>query len=612
MKSHYAANRTSWHSLAWIFASTIAISAISLAMTSGLMAGPNLAATPQAKAEEPLAAVTTSLAGSYRTYLELQPTHWDPDEEVTGRAVISPVSHVDLGAGRLKGHWEQMAKGLAGRPKGSSGYAALIAVSEESDQKIVWQSAYPIDPIPLAKASQDLVPDATLFSRLDPPAVLPVRIPGRSLKPGSTYRVTLSLRDPQGIEHRFPHGSTKDTAPAITIRSVRLDREKLQIPYRITDSPGHLTRLEEVANPGHRRFTKDDAGDCQARSIWDLKSFEGRIYLGMGDWAKNRGPIPLWSFGPDDPAVASRFGRFAFPAKGSPQLLFTQEYTVQEHAIDRFRVWGERLVVPGLDGYKEGGPDGIAFASVYIREKGHWRKLSTLPRVVHVEDVLGVGDRLYARVDRFGDHGPSVVASDDVGLSWSLVASGEGELVPFQGGALLLACTQAVTLSDKGKTTTYRGEFTPRNEPDRPHRPVPFADGVVYTTWDNFNRSRTRTHPLFFLTDLREGPRLVGPFRDKVVRDLLVIDKVLYVLASGTAESGAFDGEVYSTRDLKEWVRIAAFHAPATPNALASLGGSFYIGLANRGYDPARYDDLRPSEYVYADAAAGSILRLVR
>ncbi len=609
MKSRHGEIRMSGPTAAAIFAS---LAATFLSVNVPLVAAPDQSAPSQAKGEGPLAMVTASLAGSYKAYLEMQPTYWDPGEEVTGRAVISPVSDADLGAGRLKGHWEQMAKGLAARPGLAKGYVVLVTLADDSDQKTVWKGEFPLDPVPLAKAAQNLVPDQTIFSRVDPPAVVPVRIPGKPLKPGATYRAILTFRDPEGTEHFFPYGSTKETAPTITIRSARLNRDQLQVPFRITDAPALLTRLDELANPGRRRFPKDDVGDCQARSVWDLKAFEGRIFVGIGDWAKNRGPIPLWSFGQDDPAAASRYGRFAFLSAGTPKWLFTQEYTVQEHAIDRFRVWGERLVVPGLDGYKEGGPDGIAFASIYIREKGHWRKLSSLPRVVHVEDALGLGQRLYARVDRFGDSGPGVVASDDVGLSWSLIASGEGEMAPFPGGGLLLASTRAVTLSEKGKTTNHLGEFTPGNEPDRPHRLVPFAEGVVYTTWDNFNRSRGSSHPLFFLTDLRAGPRLVGPFRDKVVRDLLVVDKALYVLASGTIASGPFEGEVYATRDLKEWVRVAKFRAPATPNALASLDGSFYIGLANRGYDPTRYDDLRPSEYAYADAASGGIYRLGR
>jgi hypothetical protein len=563
------------------------------------------------RAEDLLAAATASLAESHRVYMDIARTYWDPGEDLTARAVIFPVSAADLAAGRLKGNWERMAAALARRPAGARGYAVVVSVYDDGGGKAVWTGEYPLDPVPLARAAQKLVPDATIFSRMDPPAAVAVRVPADWLRAGHTYRLALSFRDPDGKGHAFPDGSTPESAPAVTVRAGRLDLAKLRRPCRVTDAADLLTRAEQVANPGRRRFPKDDPDDCQARSVWCLQSFGGRVYVGFGDWVKNRGPIPLWSFGPDDDALARRYGRYSFAVGGNPRLLFTHEYTVQEHSIDRYRVWGDRLVVPGVDGYKEAGPDGIAFANVYVREKGHWRKLSTLPEVVHVTDALGLGERLYAQVDRFAGGGPAVVVSEDVGLSWTRAAPGDGELAPYRGGVLSLEGTRAQTLA-AGRTTSRRGEFTPGGEPDPPHRVVPFSGGVVYTTSDNFGRSRAKYHPLFFLADAGEGPRLVGPFHDKSVRDVSVAEGTLYVLAGGADPRGGFAGEVYSSRDLTNWVRLAAFPVPATPNALAALGGVWYVGLANRGYDPAECDDLKPSRYAFADAASGCILRLAR
>jgi hypothetical protein len=105
---------------------------------------------------------------------------------------------------------------------------------------------------------------------------------------------------------------------------------------------------------------------------------------------------------------------------------------------------------------------------------------------------------------------------------------------------------------------------------------------------------------------------LIGPFHDKTVRDLFAADGTLYVLAGGAGADGRFAGEMYSTRDLKDWVRLAAFPAPATPNAFALLGGKWYVGLANRGCDRTQSDDLKPIRYAFADEASGSICRLRR
>jgi len=46
------------------------------------------------------------------------------------------------------------------------------------------------------------------------------------------------------------------------------------------------------------------------------------------------------------------------------------------------------------------------------------------------------------------------------------------------------------------------------------------------------------------------------------------------------------------------------------PAAFARLGEVWHVGLANRGYDPATYDEHGMRTYAYADKASGSICRL--
>src|SRR5262249_4721740 len=122
-------------------------------------AGQERPARPTEKARDRLAAVTVSLAESYRAYLDIARTYWDPGEELTARAVIFPVSASDLSAGRLKGNWERMAAGLAQRSGTVRQYAILVSVHDEAARKAVWTGEYDLDPEPLAKAARELVPD---------------------------------------------------------------------------------------------------------------------------------------------------------------------------------------------------------------------------------------------------------------------------------------------------------------------------------------------------------------------------------------------------------------------------------------------------------------------
>src|SRR5262249_4246572 len=151
--------------------------------------------------------------------------------------------------------------------------------------------------------------------------------------PPGTYRVHLSFLDPEGVEHGFRNAGTPSTARYLVIRPRRLDLKSLLLPSNTSDAQDMRTEVTEIASPGRRQFPGDDAEDCQARSVWGLEQFQGWIYVGYGDWDRNRGPIDVWSFGPDSDQSQVRYpGRYSFPAGTSPRLRFTKEYTVQEES----------------------------------------------------------------------------------------------------------------------------------------------------------------------------------------------------------------------------------------------------------------------------------------
>jgi hypothetical protein len=137
---------------------------------------------------------------------------------------------------------------------------------------------------------------------------------------------------------------------------------------------------------------------------------------------------------------------------------------------------------------------------------------------------------------------------------------------------------------------------------------VSFLGGLVYTTRHKL-WSADQQQPLLVLRDLKTGPRLVELFKDKRVCGLAVDGNTLYVLTERWL-GGKWAAEVYSTTDLQNWTRRADFQAEAMPNAMAVLGGSIYVGLANRGYDAATYNAHGEEKYTFADQAAGDILRL--
>jgi RNA polymerase sigma factor (sigma-70 family) len=566
----------------------------------------------QTKAETEKA-VTEALERSHKNYVEVEGFFWDPNEAIRMTAVVSPVPREATQQTEWKGYWAKMAA-VTGSANRDRRYQVQVTVYKDRTAEVAWTGRQPLDPEPLARLSRSLIPDGqTLYTYYDPDATLEFRLPAGTL-PGDTYRIVLSFLDPENVEHRFRFGDTPQTGHRLVVRAAPLDWKALLLPSQSVDAPELLTRATEIANPGRRQFPKDDANDCQARSVWCLQGYQGCIYVGYGDWDANRGPINVWSFGPEPANAKERYpGRYSFTAGDAPRLLFTWEYTVQEESIDRFRVLGEKLVIPGVDGNKANGPDGFVFGNIYIREKGSWRKLSSLPcgagGVTHEMDIAERGDRLLAAAG-------GLKVSEDGGLSWRDLSPSQNEvsaeeMAPLGDGLLIFGEDGTGSLYQGGKLDTRVVDFFPGCGYSRAHRSTPFRDGVVYTTHHSWGMRKGARHPLFFVRNLEEGPRVIEWLRDRIVRDILVENGSLYVLTS-RAEGNAFMGEIHRSTDLRTWTRLAAFTLPATPSALARLEGKYYIGLANRGYDGETYNEHKARRYAFADKASGSIWRIGR
>jgi hypothetical protein len=153
--------------------------------------------------------VTAALAQSYKSYVELPRTFWEPGISIEVTAVVSPVPLGAADIAHRKGNWDRMVPVTAKNRR----YQVLLKVFRDDTKKEVWRGSHSIDPEPLARLSRSLVPDGkTVYTHFDPDAVLPLQIPAGSL-PAGTYRVHLSFLDSDGVEKEFQNAGPLATAP---------------------------------------------------------------------------------------------------------------------------------------------------------------------------------------------------------------------------------------------------------------------------------------------------------------------------------------------------------------------------------------------------------------
>ncbi|MDP6702364.1 MAG: hypothetical protein QGH25_22100, partial [Candidatus Latescibacteria bacterium] len=134
------------------------------------------------------------------------------------------------------------------------------------------------------------------------------------------------------------------------------------------------------------------------RNVWDMQLWQGKIYLGHGNSsnrepALNAGPVPVVYYDPAD-------GRFA------------AEFVVDEEQIDRFRLIDGLLYIPGHD-----PRESWDWGNFYRRDPEGWKKMRTLPRVIHTYDLLAFRDTLFAANGT--TQGGAVARSADGGQTWT-------------------------------------------------------------------------------------------------------------------------------------------------------------------------------------------------
>jgi len=159
------------------------------------------------------------------------------------------------------------------------------------------------------------------------------------------------------------------------------------------DAPLETLRFRPLGRP---TVEKGEA----SRKINELMLFADRLYLGHGDWHKNTGPTDV----------------IYYNFTGQE---FVTEYTVDEEAIVRYRRYGNRLYLPGVD-----STESWEFGNLYVHEASGWKKHRTVPRGLHVFDFAEFAGRWYvATGSNFGDlqTGPAIGAiysSGDQGTTW--------------------------------------------------------------------------------------------------------------------------------------------------------------------------------------------------
>ena len=323
-----------------------------------------------------------------------------------------------------------------------------------------------------------------------------------------------------------------------------------------------------------------------ARNVWDLQSFQGRLYLGHGNSSNlqpspNAGPVPVVYW---DPAAAA----------------FVTAYTVDEEQIDRYRILDGQLFIPGHDPRED-----PSLGNYYVLDPQGWSKRRNVPGGVHMLDICRHQGTLFAALGSTG----STLLSSTNGTNWRsaldplLAVSGQtgGRVYSFfELGPTLYALTLVRLPNFEYQPTVLRYETNlnwfvaearstvsnlfantplPFGQDYRLERAVNLGSKLFYLLGRSDYDLQWESQGLYWAENVQSGVRVNLPAGTQAW-DLVVhggrVWALLCALINGSTNVWV---QVTSSTDGVQWQELLRFESPTMARSFEWLDGHLYFGL---------------------------------
>ncbi len=330
----------------------------------------------------------------------------------------------------------------------------------------------------------------------------------------------------------------------------------------------------EIGNPQKERFIEGEFA-CTA---WDMTIYNGKLYVGSGDYDQNKGPTDIW--------------RYDLITK-----VWEKSGTVNGEQVSRFNVIGGRLVAPGIDprGVDWEHTDQAFNGDYYVLEGDEWVVKDNLLGAIHNFDMVENDGKIFAGLG-VKEGASAVVCSNDGGETFNAVDFYKGgNLIDTSGSAfirvyeLFVKDGQTFALlrygAQKGRYELFRYDGGIFNY---------FADWTdkfygTQLTYDLFsgkavyNGKAYFTYGNLFVTEDMQTINKVDLKENAMTVDIIVVGDNLYLLCLEKEEEGhrisVWKNNAMTKSGFSE---IFYFYYEIPVLSFAYGGQSFYFGAGSR------------------------------
>jgi len=356
--------------------------------------------------------------------------------------------------------------------------------------------------------------------------------------------------------------------------------------------------IEYLGNPSKAQYPDTSPEEINARNVWDLQYFDGKIYIGLGDYNNNMGPVILNAFDCN-----------------ANQFVTIGEIT--EEQISNFRIINDTLVIPGIDATAS---ESHEFANWYkVFATGEIEKYRNLPEAAHCFDMIEYNGKIFAAL---GGNAPLAISYDGgKNFELSMPVSNYGkelDNIPraydlFVLNDLLYAIPQfAVTTTTfyngtQSSVTTYYPDVSFLHYIESANK---FVNGctTMIDAWDLRSRAdlwdtsgvivnrkiQFGDYMLFINNNavFSNDPALkkfsIIELEEDKFMDVIVRGDTLYLLGTTKKEDG-WENSIYSTTDLESgnWEKILSFTSESYARSFELCdNGDWYFGIGCHAKEP--------------------------
>ena len=350
-----------------------------------------------------------------------------------------------------------------------------------------------------------------------------------------------------------------------------------------------------------------DGKTDRALNVWDLQVFDGKIYIAGGSTVENAGPINVWAYNPTTQN-------------------FIKEYTVDEEAIEHFRVFDNELYIPAADSRSN---DASKFYRKTAGGKWHQHSYDSL-KLAHVRDLIKTNSRdiLLVGNSRYSKDSskPGTAITSDNGITFQ----GAGiDKIPVINNKPILFFNwffsvfsyqnriYAPTSLLKNKTNlsgviaVYNHakrkfeldyslsniNFIPKDVNynndlpiiNRIWNAIEYQNNLIYSVRSysidprNNDRAYMNSIGMYVKSDLKSNPvPLKFTLLNSIGEDAITIDNQLYVLANKKEFANTYTIYVFKADDVfqaDKWSEVLHFKSKNKARSFEYLDSNFYFGL---------------------------------